>query len=161
MENKLKFRKATLKDIDRILELISQRILWMDKENIHQWNETDYLNVYPKTYFEKNIDYFLVAEIDELIIAATALYKIDPRWKTQANALYVHHLVADINYKGAGIMLLKYSEKYAKENGFEKMCLDSAVGNEKLENFYTKQGYKAVGTCIDGAYKGILREKKL
>ena len=161
MENKLNFRKAKLEDIDRILELICQRIDWMDKNNIDQWNNTEYLEVYPKSYFMQNIDYFFVSENNKKIVAATALYKNDYRWETSAKALYVHHLVADLKCKGAGKQLLQYSENYAKENGFNFMRLDSAVGNIKLEKFYTDQGYKEVGTCIDGNYYGILREKQL
>jgi hypothetical protein len=30
-----------------------------------------------------------------------------------------------------------------------------------LREYYTARGYIPVGRCIDGAYDGILREKKL
>ena len=161
MENNIVFRKAEKKDVKFIISLIKQRIEWMNQVGINQWNKTDYLGVYPVSYFEQNIDYFIVAEIHKIIVAATALYRLDERWNEQTNSLYVHHLVSDINYKGVGKKLLEYAEIYAKNNGFESIKLDSAVGNIKLENFYTELGYTPCGTCVDGPYHGILREKKL
>jgi hypothetical protein len=41
------------------------------------------------------------------------------------------------------------------------MRLDSAVGNKNLERFYASRGYVEAGTCKDGLYEGILRQKKL
>ena len=39
--------------------------------------------------------------------------------------------------------------------------LDSAEDSAALAKYYESLGFVNVGTCQDGSYKGILREKKL
>ena len=43
----------------------------------------------------------------------------------------------------------------------ESMRLDCADDNMRLNAWYESQGYFPCGTCIDGPYNGILREKLL
>ena len=63
--------------------------------------------------------------------------------------------------KGAGSIFLEKAEEYTARMGKKYMRLDSAVGNKNLERFYTSRGYVEAGTCKDGLYEGILRQKKL
>ena len=39
--------------------------------------------------------------------------------------------------------------------------LDSQQANHALSRYYDSLGYSPVGTCVDGSYEGILREKAL
>ena len=43
----------------------------------------------------------------------------------------------------------------------EAMRLDCIEGNEPLNAWYEAQGYFLHGTCTDGPYHGLLREKLL
>ena len=99
----INFREATIHDVDAIMALVQLRIDWMNAVGLHQWNETDYFGRYPRSYWEKNIDFFLV------------------------------HILR----------------------------LDSAIGNQVLERYYTQLGYTPCGVCHDRLYHGILREKIL
>ena len=94
--------------------------------------------------------------------AVAALKAADPRWPAAATpAFYVHHLASAIGERGAGALCLSAIEDYARATGKTHVRLDSAVDNPTLTAYYEGRGYSPVGRCIDGAYEGILREKKV
>ena len=79
-----------------------------------------------------------------------------------ANAYYLHHFATRVDApKGVGGVFLQALEEYAAAQGKDWFRLDSADGNEKLDAYYTGRGYEPAGTCVDGLYYGILRQKKL
>lgn len=163
------FRRARLQDVDAIMTLVQYRIDWMNVVGLHQWNETDYFGRYPRSYWEKNINYFIVGEKEGRVVVAIALYTDDVRWTRDGeytggltgNAYYLHHLVTDPACKGAGKKMMLYVEQYAIEHQILLLRLDSAVGNLSLEKYYTDLGYTPCGTCHDQLYHGVLREKEL
>ena len=163
------FRRARLQDVESIITLVQRRIDWMNAVGLHQWNETDYFGRYPRAYWERHIGYFLVGEEQGRVVVAIALYTEDVRWtldgeyigSTSGSAYYLHHLVTDPATKGVGRKMMLYVESYAQEQGITLLRLDSAVGNQALERYYTNLGYTACGTCHDQLYHGVLREKVL
>ena len=62
---------------------------------------------------------------------------------------------------GAGKAILREARKLASSRSMESMRLDCADDNMRLNAWYESQGYFPCGTCIDGPYNGILREKLL
>ena len=157
------FREASLLDVQPIMTLVQQRIDWMNQRGLHQWNETDYFGRYPQAYWERNISSFLVGE-ERRVVVAIALYREDVRWHSvdhRQDAYYLHHLVTAPTHPGAGRAMMLYVEQYAWQHGINLLRLDSAVGNSKLEQFYTALGYQPCGTCQDRLYSGVLRQKKL
>ena len=163
------FRQAKLQDVEAIMLLVQRRIDWMNAVGLHQWNETDYFGRYPRSYWEKNIGYFLVGEEEGRVVVAIALYTEDVRWtrdgiytgNASGNAYYLHHLVTDPAYRGAGRAMMLHVEKYSIQQGVKLLRLDSAIGKQALEKYYTDLGYTACGTCHDQLYHGVLREKLL
>ena len=163
------FRRARLQDVDAIMLLVQRRIDWMNAVGLHQWNETDYFGRYPRSYWERNINYFLVGEEEGRVVVAIALYTEDVRWTrdgvytgtASGKAYYLHHLVTDPASKGVGKKMMLYVEQYAIEHHVSLLRLDSAVGNLTLEKYYTDLGYTACGTCHDQLYHGVLREKSV
>ena len=153
------FRIATEKDVNSIIDLIKQRIHWMNVQHLHQWNQTGYLDVYPKSYFIENIHRFFVVEEDEKTIAAVALYPSDERWEQDKTAFYIHHLVSDPSVPKAGSDLLAFVEQYAKQHKVYVLRLDSDIHNHKLAQYYEQHGYLPRGKCVEGQYVGIRREK--
>lgn len=169
MQNIL-FRKAKPTDVDAIMKLVQMRIDWMNDVGLHQWNETDYFGRYPREYWEANIDRFLVGEWNGQVVVGIALYTEDIRWTrdgqlerpmSEGKAYYLHHLVTDPACANAGVAMMKYVEQYAIANGVGILRLDSAIGNHKLEKYYTALGYFQCGICHDRLYHGVLREKSL
>ncbi|MGL5646621.1 MAG: GNAT family N-acetyltransferase [Clostridium sp.] len=159
----MKIRLAGLEDREQIVELIKRRMKWMDKRNLYQWNKTNYLERYPNKYFDKIINekIVFVANENAKVVGVMALFKEDDRWETKDKALYVHHLAIDEEFKGLGIEMLKFAEKYGTEVKVEFIRLDSQKTNFKLNNYYENIGYKNVGECIDGVYEGYRREKRV
>lgn len=157
------FRQAKSWEIQAVFDLIMERVAWMDRVGIHQWNDTKYDERYPLSYYEqkaKNGELFVLEDGGEFLCVG-ALFREDARWPESAKALYLHHFAASVDRKGIGSLFLQEAEKYAKGQGMEYMRLDSAIGNQNLEKYYTSRGYTECGRCEDGLYKGILRQKKL
>ena len=65
------------------------------------------------------------------------------------------------SFYGDGFTKIMLKDTVAIEKGKEYLRLDSLRGNETLEDYYSMLGFVEKGTCIDGNYHGILRERKL
>ena len=159
------FRKGTADDVPHVIDLIRQRIEWMDDMGIDQWNNTHYLEHYPSRYYmdaaEKGQLYVLDGK-DNNITASAVLLTADNRWMlTNANAFYVHNLVSAIGEGGSGKVLLQFIEDHACSQHKQLVRLDCAIDNEKLNQWYERQGYRYVGTMVEDEYRGCLREKEL
>lgn len=154
------FRRAVLADLDAIIDIIQKRIDWMDAVGLEQWNKTDYMTCYPRSYFEKNIGFFHVAQGENgALRAVMAAYTEDPRWPVHKKAYYIHHLATLPGETRLGKQMIAYAERIARRDGMPAVRLDSAVDNARLTEYYESMGYAPVGTCVDGMYEGILREK--
>ena len=158
------FRPLAHDEISAMLDLIHQRIAWMDEVGIRQWNVTDYDGVYPPEYYEacwQRGELFALTDADGVIVCAGCLKTADDRWPDghTASALYLHHLAADQAHKGAGRAFLRAAEEHAARNGCAFLRLDSAIDNPSLTRWYESQGYLPAGCCVDGLYEGILRQK--
>lgn len=93
--------------------------------------------------------------------AAIVLEK-DEYWPEDGvKALYVHALASRCDCPGAGAAFLREAENLARSLGKEYLRLDSQRDNERLAQYYEKQGFCAVGECEDGPYSGTLRQKKV
>lgn len=160
-------RPAAAGDIDAVFALFEKRVNWMNAQHIHQWNDTDYLNAYPRSYYVQQQElgnlYVLADNADGAVTGAVVLLQSDDRWLDRAGspAYYVHNLATDPAVKGAGRELLAQAERLAAEHGKRFMRLDCAVDNAFLNGYYENMGYLPAGTCEDGPYKGNRREKVL
>ena len=166
MDERFIFRKIEKEELPALFELIKSRIRWMDEVGIEQWNKTHYTDVYPMSYYEghrKDGRVFVLMDTSDGTMAAAAVIKTeDDRWpENDVPAYYLHNFASDIKKKGSGSVFLSHMEEYAKSQGMAYMRLDSAVGNRPLEDYYTARGYVPCGTCVDGLYEGILRQKAL
>lgn len=165
MQNKYIFRKIKKEEVIVMFDLIIERMKWMDEKGIQQWNVTAYEEVYPLSYYEEKRNqeevYVLEEVEDHQIVCGAVLLEEDERWQDNTPSIYLHNFVSKIGTKGVGTIFIKEAEKYAKQKGKQYFRLDSAVNNTKLTNYYESLGYEAVGTCQDGVYEGILRQKQM
>ena len=160
------FRQGSVDDVDRLIELVDQRIAWMDRMGIDQWNNSHYHERYPRTYYNERAQrgelYVLERASDHRTVAAGVLFDTDPRWgERPESAYYIHHLVADVDDKGAGEAYVRHAADHARAAGKQYLRLDSKIGNASLERWYDRLGFTAVGECIDLYYEGILRQLPL
>ena len=159
-------RHAREEEIPAIFDLYAARVRWMDAVGIRQWNVTDYLRAYPADYYmdmqRQKLLYVLEGE-DGAISGAVVLLPEDERWGgcPKKRAWYVHNLVSAVGACGVGSVMLREAQRLAKAGGMQAMRLDCAEDNARLNGWYEAQGYLPCGTCTDGPYRGILREKTL
>lgn len=159
------FRRIERHEIPEMFQLILDRIKWMDEQKIEQWNVTEYHKAYPQSYYEEQWKLgrlFILAEksSNELVCAAV-LTERDGSWDDGAPAIYLHSFVSKVGERGVGSIFLSFVEEYALSNGKQYLRLDSARDNQGLGNYYGAHGFLPVGTCTDGPYRGVLRQKKL
>ena len=58
MENRYLFREAEKIDVKNVFQLILERMQWMDKKAITQWNSAHYDQIYPLSYYEAKRDVY-------------------------------------------------------------------------------------------------------
>lgn len=166
MKMEYRFRAAQEQDVDSIIEIIKDRIKWMDQKQLHQWNKTDYMKQYPREYFLRRVragEFYLVCNNGGEPMGAIALLTEDPRWKDDEPkpCYYAHHLAAKRSAHGAGRALLMFCEQFAKGQGKVAIRLDCQKGNDRLNDFYAQLGYQYVAPMKEDNYEGIKREKQL
>lgn len=162
------FRRAEKHEVSAVFELIMSRVRWMDEKGIRQWNVTDYAGCYPPAHYEaarQRGDLFVLTDERGEIVACAVLRQDDERWPQAMQdaqpAFYLHHLATRVGARGVGRVFLQMAEEYAITQGKTRFRLDSADDNAFLSAYYTAQGYVPAGSCVDGLYSGILREKVL
>ena len=100
----LVFGKADERHVDAFLELIDERIEWMNAVGIDQWNNNHYHERYPKEYFldvaRSGKMYMLSDKDDGKMVAGAVLFEEDKRWgKMSSSAYYLHNLAASLRVK--------------------------------------------------------------
>ena len=113
------FRAMGPEEAPRMIELVRERIAWMDREGLQSWNTSDYLEIYPQDYYEERaregVLFALARASDGKILCAGALLETDERWPDSLPAVYVHHLVSGTEARGAGAHFLARAEDYARQ----------------------------------------------
>ena len=145
-------------------ELIQERMDWMEQNHIHQWVRGEYDKAYPESYFLVKAEAHQIVGLEEdgELLASAVILNEDPRWgKRGDKALYIHCLAGNPAVHGAGRLLLKRIEEYAKENGYQYTRLDSMRTSSKLYAYYTNLGYAKVGEGAEPYYQFNLYQKEL
>ncbi|RZN83837.1 MAG: GNAT family N-acetyltransferase [Winogradskyella sp.] len=145
-------RKATLMDIEAIMDMTKACAKHMITNGIYQWNEH-----YPNEgAFINDIkrDELYILEIDKnlagtLVISTYMDEEYIPiKWLTKNhNNVYIHRLGIHPNHQGKGYAqsLMDYAEKFAIENNYTSIRLDTFSQNKRNQKFYELRGYKRLG----------------
>jgi ribosomal protein S18 acetylase RimI-like enzyme len=145
-------RKATLKDIDSIIDITKACARSMIANNIFQWNEH-----YPnKTAFENDVkrDELYILEIENTIIGCIVISiwmddeYIPIQWLTpNKNNIYIHRLATHPKHQGKGYaqLLMDYAENFSIENNYTSIRLDTFSQNRRNQKFYELRGYQKLG----------------
>lgn len=159
------FCAAAEGDTEKIFKLYTERVAWMDRKGIRQWNVTDYFNAYPLPYFKVQArgGNLFILRADNDIAGAVVLLKSDKRWNgaPEKSAYYIHNLVTACSEKGCGKIILAEIERLAAVNGIKCLRLDCAENNLFLIGYYESLGYLKAGKFREGNYNGIKLEKIL
>jgi GNAT superfamily N-acetyltransferase len=140
--------KAVPEDLREILDLVEKCILEMNSNGITQWNEQ-----YPPmdifgSDIEKNTLYKIEInnEITGIIVLSTEQDKeYEPvEWKDiEGNPIVIHRLAVDPRWqrKGIATKLMSFAEKFAKDNGYTSIRIDTFSLNPRMKNLINKFGY--------------------
>lgn len=159
-------RRAEPGKLDAAYGLILERVAWMDRVGLQQWNNSGYLEAYPRAYFGEQLEAgrLYVLEEDGEIVATAVLLDEDPRWADfpPESAWYIHNFASSVSRRGAGGAMLDKLRERATELGKRALRLDCARDSAFLNEYYEKQGYRRVGECCEGPYyQGVLRQLRL
>lgn len=158
----INFKKAEPNELDKILEVYSERMQWFKNKEIKQWGK--YLEHHPKSEFEEVIkkdDYFILEKNNE-IIAGFELSTNSKYWNDcKTKAYYIYKLVTKVGNKDIGNIVFDICKDLAKTNNKEYLRLDCLSTNKKLNDIYEKHHFKLIKTGYEEGYHYSLRECKI
>lgn len=142
----MKLRKATRDDLNNFEDILN-RVLEVGKVTGLNWTEN-----YPrKIHFEEDLknDELYVLEDNKEIIGAVCLndkYDINYNkinFSYSKRALLIHRLMIDGKFsnKGYGKKMIREIEKFALDNGYDSIKLDTNEKNKIAQKLYFGSGY--------------------
>ncbi|MGL5867906.1 GNAT family N-acetyltransferase [Clostridium chrysemydis] len=142
----MKLRKATRDDLNNFEDILN-RVLEVGKVTGLNWTEN-----YPrKIHFEEDLknDELYVLEDNKEIIGAVCLndkYDINYNkinFSNSKRALLIHRLMIDGKFsnKGYGKKMIREIEKFALDNGYDSIKLDTNEKNKIAQKLYFGSGY--------------------
>jgi ribosomal protein S18 acetylase RimI-like enzyme len=142
-------RKATITDIEPILNVTKACADHMISKGIYQWN-TYYPNAKAfQNDIQRNELYVLNIENDILGCVVISTYMdeeyVPIDWLTpNENNIYIHRLAVHPKYQGLGYaqQLMTFAEKYAIAHHYSSIRLDTFSQNKRNQKFYELRGYK-------------------
>ncbi len=146
-------RKATPSDIDSILLVTNACAKAMIIKGIYQWNE-DYPNAEAfQNDINRNELYVLIYQniiVGSIAISTFVDHVYHPiNWLTPSDKnIYIHRLAVHPQYQGRGFaqQLMAYAEKFALDNSYSSIRLDTFSQNHRNQAFYECRGYKRLGS---------------
>ena len=164
MEQAYTFRRIITEEVPQMFALIRQRMQWMDAQDIQQWNVAHYDEIYPPVLLRGRMPsrpgstcWPAAAKSS----AALSCWSRTSAGPTSTPAYYIHNLASKEGVPGAGATFLRETARLARAAGKQYLRLDSAERNEALARYYAAQGFQPAGTCQEGGYHGVLRQKAL
>lgn len=151
-------------DVPDAIQIYVRRIEWMDEKKLRHWNALGYFNFYPPPYFEERSrrgELFVYRNEANAIVGAVVLTDSDESWSDGASAYYVHNLVTDPSVRGVGRTMTNLVLAKARADGKRFLRLDCDASSAFLNRYYGELGFKPVGECAYGPYRGIRRQREL
>lgn len=148
----LKYRKATLDDLEEIWNIVENSIDVMEGNNIFQWD-----NLYPlKEDFQKDIvknQLYLGLANDQIAVLYVLNQECDKEyengdWKFKEEEFFiVHRLCVNPDFQNRGIArhTLLHIEKQLKSKGIYVIRLDVFQNNPYAIRLYDSLGYSKAG----------------
>ena len=144
-------RKATVLDLNSIMQITKACAKHMINQQIFQWNEH-----YPNRNAFKNdvqrgeLYVYMQNNICMGCIVITTIKDVEYvpiEWLTKDKNIYIHRLAVHPKYQGKGIaqQMMTFAENFAKINGYFSVRLDTFSQNKRNQKFYETRGYKRLG----------------
>lgn len=151
--NFIMIRRAELKDIDKILDLLKQVCL------VHHNGRPDIFNIGTKYNYDElkeliyddNNPIFVYDDGGVLGYAFCNIIENNGHVLTNIKTLYIDDLCVDKNARGKGIgkALYQYVKEFAKENKIYNITLNVWDCNPNAKKFYESLGLKPMKTYLE------------
>lgn len=144
-------RKASLNDVDSIMDIIKSTVEEMKIYNNTQWDES-----YPQAK-----DFIKDIESEELYVEAEGkeikgficINYIEPKeyddlnWVSNSKAMVIHRMAVNPKFRQQGIAtkLIKLAEQLALDNNIVYLKTDTYSINTKMNSLFKKCGFNLVG----------------
>lgn len=153
----MKFQKATMKDVDTIMQILSDARGRIGRLGIDQWQYG-----YPtRDIIIEDVNLhrsFVVLDDDDSVCAVFAMLDdgeptydniYEGKWIADGKPYVAIHRIAvsgDKLKRGIASVVMKWCEDHAKEIGYASVRIDTHVGNTPMRGMLEKNGYQYCGT---------------
>ncbi len=147
------FRKASIADVDRIMEIIEEAKQQMAREGKNQWTAAYPARDHIETDVNNGTAYVMLAA--ERIVAYGAVVftgepaydDIEGKWLTEQPYVVLHRLAVaeETKGRGVGLLFLKEVEKLALSVDVHSFKVDTNYDNSRMLSLLEKQGFAFCG----------------
>lgn len=151
----MNIRRATMKDLDQMMEIIQQAQKYMAELKIDQW-KGGYPNRELLVEDVKKNACIVWVEDEELICGMmTLLFEEEPsyrklsggEWKTPEPYAVIHRLAVREEYRGTGLAAEAFicAENLCREKEVYSLRIDTHTDNKPMRKRLEKMGYRSCG----------------
>ncbi|RIW35131.1 GNAT family N-acetyltransferase [Bacillus salacetis] len=145
-------RKGNKEDIGDIMKIVRKTVEIMKSEDIDQWTDE-----YPlmEDFLKDSENDSLYVAVDEQnnVAGSITIDQNEPseyassEWNRIGPSYLFHRLVVDPDVRGKGIasLLIKQTEKVAKDHQIQYIRTDTYSLNKKAQSLFRKNGFKQTG----------------
>ncbi len=155
---------ATPADVEDVLRLRRAAEDWLAVRNIDQWRPGGLSSAEVGAQIEAG-EWHVARNGEAVCGAFRLLWSDEPVWRAEnAFAAYVHGLVTDRRYAGAGLggRLLTWVAEHGRRAGTTLLRLDCVEHNHRLRRYYAELGFREVGRRVfAGGWVNVLLEKSI
>lgn len=147
----MKVRQATKDDFYQILALVNSTAQNIIEKDIFQWSYPCEVDEIEKQI--TNGEVFLL-EDDNKLIGSYSIKPLDEQYPVHIeNGLYLYRIMIHpfFHGKNMGDHIFKHLRSHYKKR--DNIILDCWDGNDKLKEFYLRNGCTLMGEYIEGTYK--------
>ena len=148
-------RKATINDIEIVMEIINDAKKYLKKQNSLQWNQADgYPTINDMLKDIDNGSCYLYIENNEVIGTMSIITtpdenydEIDGKWLTNEKYASIHRIAIKNTHhkKGIGVKMLLAAEKIVKANNIYSIKIDTHKINIPMTKTIINSGYTYCG----------------
>ena len=165
----MELRLAEMKEIDKIMEIISQAKKHLKQQGINQWQ-----NAYPDydcicQDIENGRGYFAV-DRDNILGYLCIDYEGEPaydtikgEWQTDEKYVVVHRIAFHEDARGKGISgeVFRLVEEMSKQRGIYSFRIDTDENNKKMHHILNKNGFSYRGIIYYESCEKMAFDKKI
>lgn len=158
----MEIRLAEKKDVDRIMQIISDARESIGRLGIDQWQYGYPTRDIIKEDVALSRGYVVLDESGEICATFTLIDNGEPSynkiycgsWLSDGKYIAFHRIALATNSRGRGVAkeIIEFLSDYARQNGFESIKVDTHTGNIPMRKMLEKNGFEYCGTIrlLDG-----------